>query len=125
MNALAVVLGVAFVAGFLVFTDTLDKTFTELTRNTAPDVTVRPVQTDTAKATGDGTGAVTADMAGFLAALPGVGPSRRVDHRPGHLRHRQQRQGDRRRYGTGPGRQANERPMKSRDVVTVSQQFIR
>ena len=36
MNALAVVLGVAFVAGFLVFTDTLDKTFTELTRNTAP-----------------------------------------------------------------------------------------
>lgn len=72
MNALAVVLGVAFVAGFLVFTDTLDKTFTELTRNTAPDVTVRPVQTDTAKATGDGTGAVTAAMAGFLAALPGV-----------------------------------------------------
>ena len=72
LSAFAVVLGVAFVAGSLVFTDTLDKTFTELTRQTAPDVTVRPVQSDAAKATGYGTGAVTADLVDQLAALPGV-----------------------------------------------------
>ena len=56
----------------LVFTDTLDKTFTELTRQTAPDVTVRPVQSDAAKATGYATGALTADLVDQLAAVPGV-----------------------------------------------------
>src|SRR6476620_3649054 len=72
MSALAVVLGVAFVAGSLVFTDTLDKTFTELTRQTAPDVTVRPVQSDAATATGDAPGAVTADLVDQLTAVRGV-----------------------------------------------------
>ena len=72
MNALAVVLGVAFVAGFLVFTGHPGQDLHRTDPKHGPDVTVRPVQTDTAKATGDGTGAVTADMAGFLAALPGV-----------------------------------------------------
>ena len=72
LSAFAVVIGVAFVAGSLVFTDTLDKTFTELTRQTAPDVTVRPVQSDAAKATGYATGALTADLVDQLAAVPGV-----------------------------------------------------
>ncbi|HEY5117013.1 MAG TPA: ABC transporter permease, partial [Nakamurella sp.] len=72
LSALAVVLGVAFVAGSLVFTDTLDRTFTGLTRQTAPDVTVRPVQTDAAKASGVSTGVVTADLVDHVAALPGV-----------------------------------------------------
>src|SRR6478609_3322590 len=72
LSALAVVLGVAFVAGSLVFTDTLDKTFTELTRQTAPDVTVRPVQSDAGRATGVSTGAVTADILRELDGLPGV-----------------------------------------------------
>ena len=72
LSALAVVLGVAFVAGSLVFTDTLDRTFTELTRQTAPDVTVRPVQSDAAKATGYATGALTADLVDQLTAVPGV-----------------------------------------------------
>ena len=58
--------------GSLVFTDTLDKTFTEFVRQTAPDVTVRPVQSDAAKASGDSNGAVTADMVENVAALPGV-----------------------------------------------------
>src|SRR6478609_6635982 len=72
LSALAVVFGVAFVAGSLVFTDTLDKTFTELTRQTAPDVTVRPVQSDAAKAAGYGTGVLTADLVDQLTAVPGV-----------------------------------------------------
>lgn len=40
LSALAVVLGVAFVAGTLVFTDTLSRTFTELSETTAADVNV-------------------------------------------------------------------------------------
>src|SRR6478752_4331236 len=72
LSVLAIVLGVAFVAGSLVFTDTLSKTFTELTRQTAPDVTVRPVQSDAGKATGISTGAITADIVRELDRLPGV-----------------------------------------------------
>lgn len=42
LSAVAVVLGVAFVAGSFVFTDTIDKTFTELFEGTGSDVTVTP-----------------------------------------------------------------------------------
>jgi putative ABC transport system permease protein len=42
LSGAAVVLGVAFVSGTLVFTDTLEKTFTNLFENTASDVTVSP-----------------------------------------------------------------------------------
>ena len=44
LSAFAIVLGVAFVAGTFVFTDTLSSSFTDLFRQTAPDVTVRPAQ---------------------------------------------------------------------------------
>jgi putative ABC transport system permease protein len=40
LSGLAVVLGVAFVSGTLVFTDTLSRTFTELFESTAADVNV-------------------------------------------------------------------------------------
>ncbi|MDT0275437.1 ABC transporter permease [Blastococcus goldschmidtiae] len=40
MSGLAIVLGVAFVVGTLIFTDTLSKTFNDLFRSTAADVTV-------------------------------------------------------------------------------------
>ncbi|KMS78648.1 membrane protein [Streptomyces leeuwenhoekii] len=42
MSGLAVVLSVAFVAGSLIFSDTLDRTFDQLFASTAADVTVRP-----------------------------------------------------------------------------------
>ncbi len=42
LSGAAVVLGVAFVAGTMVFTDTLSKTFTDLFQSTASDVTVTP-----------------------------------------------------------------------------------
>ena len=42
MSAFAIVLGVAFVSGTFVFTDTLNASFTDLFRHTAPDVTVQP-----------------------------------------------------------------------------------
>ncbi|MBD3783274.1 MAG: FtsX-like permease family protein [Micrococcales bacterium] len=42
LSGLAVVLGVAFVAGSYVFTDTLDRAFTGLTKGSVGDVVVRP-----------------------------------------------------------------------------------
>ena len=45
MSGLAVVLGVAFTAGTLTFTDTLNKTFTDLFRDAAADVNVEPKAT--------------------------------------------------------------------------------
>ncbi|HEY9379246.1 MAG TPA: ABC transporter permease, partial [Jiangellaceae bacterium] len=42
MSALAIVLGVAFVAGSYVFTDTLDRTFEEIFGDLNGDVVVRP-----------------------------------------------------------------------------------
>ncbi|MGW1988793.1 ABC transporter permease [Embleya sp. NPDC001921] len=42
LSALAILLSVAFVAGTLMFTDTIGKTFHELSRTAAADVTVRP-----------------------------------------------------------------------------------
>jgi putative ABC transport system permease protein len=45
MSAFAIVLGVAFVAGSYVFTDTLDQTFDEIFAETTADVVVRPAQT--------------------------------------------------------------------------------
>jgi putative ABC transport system permease protein len=45
LSAFAIVLGVAFVAGSYVFTDTLDQTFDEIFAETTPDIVVRPAQT--------------------------------------------------------------------------------
>jgi putative ABC transport system permease protein len=45
MSAFAIVLGVAFVAGSYVFTDTLDQTFDEIFAETTADIVVRPEQT--------------------------------------------------------------------------------
>jgi putative ABC transport system permease protein len=60
LSGLAVVLGVAFVAGTLVFTDTLSRTFTELFESTAADVSV----TGTKSFDGD------APAYGFAVLLP-------------------------------------------------------
>lgn len=77
MSAFAIILGVAFVAGTFVFTDTLNRSFTDLFRQTAPDVTVRPVDAH------DGGGFTGADSrtvpAGELAALAGLPGVDRVD----------------------------------------------
>src|SRR5690349_4976064 len=73
MSAFAIVLGVAFVAGTFVFTDTLNRSFTDLFRQTAPDVTVRPAGTqDTGGFTGSDARSAPADLVAALADLPGV-----------------------------------------------------
>ena len=76
MSAFAIVLGVAFVAGTLVFTDTLGSSFTDLFRQTAADVTVRPAHAAAAAAggfTGADTRTVPADEVARIAAVDGVG----------------------------------------------------
>ena len=94
MSAFAIILGVAFVAGTFVFTDTLNRSFTDLFRQTAPDVTVRPV--DTASDSGGFTGsdARTVPPSARRARRPARGgPGRRQCHRPEHLHRRPRRQG--------------------------------
>jgi putative ABC transport system permease protein len=45
LSALAVILSVAFVAGSLIFSDTVSRTFDRLFASTAADVTVTPKET--------------------------------------------------------------------------------
>jgi putative ABC transport system permease protein len=63
MSGLAVILGVAFVAGTLTFTDALNKTFTDLFKDAAADVNVEP------KAAFD-TGMAGMDMNSASSSLP-------------------------------------------------------
>lgn len=56
MSTFAIVLGVAFVAGTLVFTDTLNRSFTALFASTVGDVVVSPVTPDGAVAAPTGAG---------------------------------------------------------------------
>ena len=52
MSTFAIVLGVAFVSGSFVFTDTMSSSFSDIFRQTAPDVTVRPAHAQAASAGG-------------------------------------------------------------------------
>ncbi|MGH8824270.1 MAG: ABC transporter permease [Jiangellaceae bacterium] len=82
MSALAIVLGVAFVAGSYVFTDTLDRTFEEIFSDLHGDVIVRPEGSQGlsslvgSDAVNNDTRTVPASLVDQLAALDGA---RRVD----------------------------------------------
>jgi putative ABC transport system permease protein len=74
LSGFAVVLGVAFVAGSYVFTDTLDRAFTGLTNSAVGDVVVRPAG---AAGSGGGLGSATtrsvpASLVGTLADVAGA-----------------------------------------------------
>jgi putative ABC transport system permease protein len=71
MSTFAIVLGVAFVVGSLVFSDTLNRSFTALFASTVGDVVVRPVNGTTVD--GEPTAeTVPAALVDQLAALPGA-----------------------------------------------------
>src|SRR3954452_2644963 len=73
MSGLAVVLGVAFVAGTLPFTDALNKTFTGLFKDAAADVNVEPKAAfDTGMAGMDMNSASSSLPASLLAKVTGV-----------------------------------------------------
>lgn len=76
LSALAIVLGVAFVAGTMIFTDTLGKTFNDLFDSTAADVNIGPKAAFDIGLTGTGgTGAVAtvpASVVDTVADVDGV-----------------------------------------------------
>ncbi|RBY81278.1 ABC transporter permease [Blastococcus sp. TF02-09] len=76
LSGLAIVLGVAFVVGTLIFTDTLSKTFNELFESTAADVNVTRAAAFDQGLEGTGTGGtatyVPADLVDEIADVEGV-----------------------------------------------------
>ncbi|MEU3251104.1 ABC transporter permease [Streptomyces sp. NPDC006997] len=76
LSALAVILSVAFVAGSLIFSDTVSRTFDRLFASTAADVTVSPKQ-DLDEAIPSGvTPTLPASVADRIAAVDGVADAR-------------------------------------------------
>ena len=73
LTAVAVVLGVAFVTGALVFTDTLGRTFEDLFTQTTPDVVVTPRSaTGQGGPSQDGSVLVPGAVLTTVRAVPGV-----------------------------------------------------
>jgi putative ABC transport system permease protein len=73
LSGAAVVLGVAFVSGTLVFTDTLQKTFNDLFTQVSTDVTVTPkTEFSTAESFGAGTASLPAAMLDTVRGVDGV-----------------------------------------------------
>jgi putative ABC transport system permease protein len=71
MSTFAIVLGVAFVGGTLIFTDTLNKSFTAIFDNSVGDVVVRPVGASDAESTPTSL-TIPARLVDALAAVPGA-----------------------------------------------------
>ncbi|MEV0908391.1 ABC transporter permease [Streptomyces hokutonensis] len=72
LSALAVVLSVAFVAGSLIFSDTVTRTFDRLFASTSADVTVEPKQDLKSSVPTGATETVPAALAGQVAKVSGV-----------------------------------------------------
>jgi putative ABC transport system permease protein len=72
MSALAIVLGVAFLAGVLIFSHGLSHTFDNIIKGSTPDAVVRPVGTDSFGQSAPSTLTVTPADVSRLAQLPQV-----------------------------------------------------
>ncbi|MGW0946275.1 ABC transporter permease [Streptomyces sp. NPDC002623] len=72
LSALAVVLSVAFVAGSLIFSDTVTRTFDRLFASTAADVTVEPRDDLSSSVPSGAVQTLPASLAGQLARVDGV-----------------------------------------------------
>ncbi|MET8859667.1 ABC transporter permease [Streptomyces sp. NPDC004579] len=72
LSALAIVLSVAFVAGSLIFSDTVTRTFDRLFASTAADVTVEPKNDLTSQLPTGATETVPASLTDRLAGVDGV-----------------------------------------------------
>ncbi|MFF4959232.1 ABC transporter permease [Streptomyces sp. NPDC001222] len=72
LSALAIVLSVAFVAGSLIFSDTVTRTFDRLFASTAADVTVSPKEDLASPLPSGVTATLPASLAGRIARLDGV-----------------------------------------------------
>ena len=72
LSAFAIVLGVAFVAGSLIFTDTMRASFDGIVEGSSPDVTVRPVSETDNSFGGVDARTIPASMVAKLGDIPGV-----------------------------------------------------
>ncbi|MET7595992.1 ABC transporter permease [Streptomyces sp. NPDC005481] len=72
LSALAVILSVAFVAGSLIFSDTVTRTFDRLFASTSADVTVSPRDDLTSQIPSGATATVPASLADRVAGIDGV-----------------------------------------------------
>jgi putative ABC transport system permease protein len=72
LTAVSVVLGVAFVSGSLVFTDTLKQTFNDLFTQTTPDVVVTPATAFTDNTGTGNTATISAATLTMVRGVPGV-----------------------------------------------------
>ncbi|MEU0058389.1 ABC transporter permease [Streptomyces sp. NPDC006334] len=72
LSALAVILSVAFVAGSLIFSDTVTRTFDRLFASTAADVSVEPKDDITSSVPTGAVRTLPASLAGTVAKVPGV-----------------------------------------------------
>src|SRR3990170_6361563 len=72
MSTFAIVLGVAFVGGSLIFSDTLGRSFTALFASTVGDVVVRPADANTGL--GGSTVTIPASVVDELESVPGAAP---------------------------------------------------
>ncbi|HZF90957.1 ABC transporter permease [Streptomyces sp.] len=76
LSALAVVLSVAFVAGSLIFSDTVSRTFDRLFASSAADVTVGPKESLDETLPSGATATLPAALAGRVARIDGVAAAR-------------------------------------------------
>ncbi|MET9834298.1 ABC transporter permease [Streptomyces sp. NPDC006385] len=76
LSALAVILSVAFVAGSLIFSDTVSRTFDRLFASTAADVTITPKETFDETVPSGQTLTLPASLADRLAQVDGVAAAR-------------------------------------------------
>ena len=72
MSAFAIILGVAFVAGSFVFTDTLGRSFDSIMSSTVGDVVVRPAAGDIDIEQQPSTATLPGSLATTLAKTPGA-----------------------------------------------------
>ena len=112
MSTFAIVLGVAFVGGSLIFSDTLGRSFTALFASTVGDVVVRPA--DAGAGLGASTVTIPASVVDDLESRAGRRARRRQRDGVRGLRRRQGQQGRRRPGSAGDRRQLLRRPGGSR-----------
>lgn len=72
MSAFAIILGVAFVAGSFVFTDTLGRSFDSIMSSTVGDVVVRPAATSSDLEDNPSAASIPGSLATSLASTPGA-----------------------------------------------------
>ena len=102
MSAFAIILGVSFVSGSLIFTDTLGKAFDGIV-DTVGDVVVRPESAAATSSQQPSSATVPGALVRDLAGGPWGRPSRRQRRRPDHVRRLQERQAHRRVRCPRPG----------------------